>query len=147
MGYADLRLRLPDLLLMRVDKMSMGNSLEARVPFLDHEFVEFALAIPPQHKLKDGNLKNVLKAAVRGVIPDAIIDRKKQGFGAPVSDWNDVKFGKIIEKEIRSFQFKTDIFNEEALDKILLNKGSSQIWYLYNLSVWWRTFIETDMTN
>lgn len=144
MGYADLRLRLPDLLLMRVDKMSMGNSLEARVPFLDHEFVEFALAIPPHHKLKNGNLKNVLKAAVRGIIPDEIIDRKKQGFGAPVADWNDAKFGATIEKEIRSFQLNTKIFNEEALDRILGNKGSSQIWYLYNLSVWWRTFLETD---
>jgi len=71
MSYLDLNLRLPELLLMRVDKMSMGVSLEARVPFLDHRVVELAMGIPAELKLQGGELKHVLKRAVRGVIPTA----------------------------------------------------------------------------
>ena len=77
MSYLDLNMRLPELLLMRVDKMSMGVSLEARVPFLDHKFVELAMSIPEAVKTKNGNLKHILKKSVRGLIPDELIDRKK----------------------------------------------------------------------
>ncbi len=87
MSYMDLNLRLPELLLMRVDKMSMGVSLEGRVPFLDHKFVELALSIPEDVKTRNGELKHILKRAVRGVIPDELIDRPKQGFGVPVYEW------------------------------------------------------------
>jgi asparagine synthase (glutamine-hydrolysing) len=87
MSYVDLNLRLPELLLMRVDKMSMGVSLEARVPFLDHTFVEFAMSIPEKSKTNGGTLKHILKKAVRGVIPDELIDRPKQGFGVPIHEW------------------------------------------------------------
>ena len=85
MSYQDLNLRLPELLLMRVDKMSMGVSLEGRVPFLDHKFVELALGIPGKLKTKNQQLKYILKKAVRGTIPDELIDRPKQGFGVPIA--------------------------------------------------------------
>src|SRR5437867_7270314 len=87
MSYHDLSLRLPELLLMRVDKMSMGVSLEGRVPFLDHRLVELAMSIPTAAKTRHHELKHVLKTAVRGVIPDDLIDRPKQGFGVPVYEW------------------------------------------------------------
>ena len=93
MSYLDLNHRLPDLLLMRVDKMSMGVSLECRVPFLDHKFVELAMSIPASTKIKGGNLKAILKKSVRGVIPDEFIDRKKQGFGVPIQEWMMDKLG------------------------------------------------------
>ena len=67
----DLKLRLPELLLMRVDKMTMATAVEARVPFLDHEFVRFVMGIPQATKMRGGELKHLLKRAVRGVIPDA----------------------------------------------------------------------------
>ena len=86
MSYLDLNFRLPELLLIRVDKMIMVSSHEARVPFLDHELVAFAMGISEQVKTRNGVLKSVLKRAVRGVIPDAIIDRPKQGFGVPVRE-------------------------------------------------------------
>ena len=69
MTYLDLNLRLPELLLMRVDKMSMGVSLEGRVPFLDHKFVELAMSIPTSVKTNHGILKYILKKSVRGLIP------------------------------------------------------------------------------
>ncbi|TAN58122.1 MAG: asparagine synthase (glutamine-hydrolyzing), partial [Magnetospirillum sp.] len=78
MTHAELRLRLPELLLMRVDKITMGQSIEARVPFLDHSLVEFALGIPQADKVA-GGAKALLKQAVRGLVPDAIIDRPKMG--------------------------------------------------------------------
>ena len=81
MTYVDLNLRLPELLLMRVDKMSMGVSLEGRVPFLDHKFVELAMSIPASVKTKHGTLKYILKKSARGLIPDELIDRKKEGTG------------------------------------------------------------------
>ena len=70
MTYLDLNMRLPELLLMRVDKMGMGVSLEGRVPFLDHKFVELAMSIPESVKTKNGTLKYILKKSVRGLIPD-----------------------------------------------------------------------------
>lgn len=99
MSYADLNHRLPELLLMRVDKMSMGVSLECRVPFLDHKFVELAMSIPQSKKTENDISKTVLKKAVRGIIPDELIDRKKQGFGVPVYDWFEGRLGTEIRKE------------------------------------------------
>ncbi len=80
MIYWELKNRLPELLLMRVDKMTMATSVEARVPFLDHKLVEFSMKIPWQLKIKSGETKYILKKAVEGLIPRNIIYRKKIGF-------------------------------------------------------------------
>ena len=79
MIYNEFKLRLPELLLMRVDKISMSQSLEARVPFLDHELIEFTMDIPEEWKTRNGEAKYLLKKAVEGIIPDNIIYRKKDG--------------------------------------------------------------------
>ena len=81
------RPRLPELLLMRADKMSMATSVEARVPFLDHKLVEFALNIPDHIKYKNNETKYILKKACEGIIPKKIIYRKKVGFAAPIVRW------------------------------------------------------------
>ena len=72
---------------MRVDKMLMATSVEGREPFLDHHLVEFALALPPEMKVRDGVGKVLLKQAVDGLLPHDLVYRKKMGFGAPVSEW------------------------------------------------------------
>ena len=100
MIHNEFRLRLPELLLMRVDKITMASSLEARVPFLDHALVELTMDIPEVAKLRDGGAKNLLKKAVAGVIPDEIIHRKKMGFAAPMAQWLRGDFGKQAETEI-----------------------------------------------
>jgi asparagine synthase (glutamine-hydrolysing) len=87
MSYVELCNRLPELLLMRVDKFSMAHSLEARAPFLDHELVSYALSLPQHSKISDGQTKKVLKQAVRGWLPDEVIDRRKQGFRVPLPEW------------------------------------------------------------
>lgn len=139
MAYADMNLRLPELLLMKVDKMSMGVSLEARVPFLDHKFVEFAMSVPSALKTKDGQLKYPLKKAVRGVIPDALIDRKKQGFGVPVYEWLFDRLGDKARKEMEFLCDSTDLFDRDAVMAALASpeKGPSQ-WVLLNVAMWWR---------
>ncbi len=137
MTYLDLNLRLPELLLMRVDKMSMAVSLEARVPFLDHKFVELAMSIPQAVKTRNGVLKYILKKAVRGVIPDELIDRKKQGFGVPVHEWYQTKFGEYLEKEMKDFCENTDLFQFEEVLPFLQKRG----WALLNVALWWKQYI------
>lgn len=87
MIYLELKQRLPELLLMRVDKMTMATSVEGRVPFLDHKLVEFALHVPTKFKYRDGVTKYILKKACEGILPHDVIYRKKMGFAAPTSRW------------------------------------------------------------
>ncbi len=142
MSYADLNHRLPELLLMRVDKMSMGVSLECRVPFLDHKFVELAMSIPQSKKTEDGISKTVLKKAVRGIIPDEIIDRKKQGFGVPVHDWFLGRLGMEMKKEVLDFSNQTGLLNSAYVEKMFEDQSyASKLWYLFNLALWWKQYI------
>jgi asparagine synthase (glutamine-hydrolysing) len=141
MSYLDLNLRLPELLLMRVDKMSMGVSLEGRVPFLDHKFVELAMSIPTAVKTNGGNLKHILKKAVRGLIPDELIDRPKQGFGVPVYEWFFERLGEKTRQELEAFCQHTDFLNwSEILHLIDLKRGP-QVWFLLNFALWWKEYI------
>jgi asparagine synthase (glutamine-hydrolysing) len=141
MTYLDLNLRLPELLLMRVDKMSMGVSLEGRVPFLDHKLVELAMSIPEEMKIKHGILKYILKKAVRGIIPNEIIDRKKQGFGVPVYEWFFDRLGNQIRQELDEFCRKTDFFDREEVFRLIDNGKAAQVWYLFNFALWWKEYI------
>ena len=119
MSYVDLNLRLPELLLMRVDKMSMGVGLEGRVPFLDHKLVEFAMSLPESVKTRGGVSKYILKKAVRGILPDEIIDRPKQGFGVPVHEWFFERLGDTVRRELDDFTGRTDFFDPAEVQRIL----------------------------
>ncbi|MBX9903492.1 MAG: asparagine synthase (glutamine-hydrolyzing) [Burkholderiales bacterium] len=141
MTYVDLNMRLPELLLMRVDKMSMGVGLEARVPFLDHKFVELAMSIPQAAKVRNGTLKHILKTAVRGLIPDELIDRKKQGFGVPVYEWFFDKLGAYARKELDFFCKHTDYLDREQVFRLLDSGNGPQAWYLLNLALWWKQHV------
>jgi len=142
MSYLDLNLRLPELLLMRVDKMSMGTSLECRVPFLDHKFVELAMSIPQSLKTRNGNLKYILKKAVRGLIPDEMIDRPKQGFGVPVQEWILDELGLLIRKQLVTFCDQTDFIDRVQALRLLNQRSSPPLWSLLNLALWWNEFIK-----
>jgi asparagine synthase (glutamine-hydrolysing) len=144
MTYLDLNMRLPELLLMRVDKMSMGVGLEARVPFLDHKFVELAMSIPQAVKTRNGTLKYILKKAVKGLIPDELIDRKKQGFGVPVHEWFFDRLGKFARVELNAFCDDTDILDRAAVMQLLDQRNASQAWYLLNLALWWKQYMGSE---
>lgn len=141
MSYLDINLRLPELLLMRVDKMSMGVSLEGRVPFLDHKLVELAMSIPEATKTRNGTLKHILKKTVRGVIPDEIIDRPKQGFGVPLHEWFLDRLGAEIRSELGAFCAQTDFFDRDEVLRLIDGRKAAQIWYLFNFALWWKEYI------
>ncbi len=141
MSYMDLNMRLPELLLMRVDKMSMGVSLEGRVPFLDHKFVELAMSIPQEVKTRNGELKHILKKAVRGLIPDELIDRPKQGFGVPVYEWLFEKLGEKTRQELSDFCDKTDFLDKAEVLRYVDHNRGAQAWYLLNFALWWKDYI------
>jgi asparagine synthase (glutamine-hydrolysing) len=145
MSYADLNIRLPELLLMRVDKMSMGVSLEGRVPFLDHRFVELAMSIPESMKLKNGTLKYILKKAVRGVIPDELIDRPKQGFGVPINEWFARGLRQTARTAIDDFCSHTDILDREEALRLVDERHAMPSWVMLNLALWWKHWIEREL--
>ena len=145
MSYVDLNLRLPELLLMRVDKMTMGVGLEGRVPFLDHQFVTLAMSIPSALKTKNNTLKHVLKQAVRGIVPDNLIARRKQGFGVPVNELFHGPLQALAQSEVRRLCVETDLFDAREVDRIMQQADGSKRWYLLNLALWWGTFIAGDV--
>lgn len=149
MIYLELKIRLPELLLMRVDKITMAPSIESRVPFLDHPFVEFAMNIPLDLKIKNRVPKYILKKAVKGIIPDNIINRKKQGFGAPITEWIMKEIAPQIEEVIfHSGLVERGFFNYDWIRQIFEQHKKGQgdysvyIWSLFNLSLWYQYWIE-----
>src|SRR4029078_6819337 len=87
MSYVELRNRLQELLLMRVDKFSMAHSLEARAPFLDHQLATYALSLPAALKMDGTRTKAVLKDAAHECLPKDVVERTKQGFRVPLPAW------------------------------------------------------------
>ncbi len=143
MIHAEFRLRLPELLLMRVDKITMSTSIEGRVPFLDHELVELTMDIPRQLKIDGYKTKNLLKRALRGVIPDEIIDRKKMGFAAPVSNWMREDFGAEAEAMVMGSPLaRSGPLNAAAIKDAFTKHRTGEadnalhLWVLLNLTAW-----------
>ena len=141
MTYLDLNLRLPELLLMRVDKMCMSVGLEARVPYLDHEIVNLAMGLPTAVKTRHGELKYILKRAVRDVLPDTILNRRKQGFGVPVRDWFAGKLGARTRETLDRFCRATDFLDRGEVERLLAEGRGAQTWYLLNFALWWETYV------
>lgn len=146
--YEDLRLRLPELLLMRVDKLTMANAVEARVPFLDHEVVELAMALPFEQKIRDGVGKQVLKHAVSDLLPNDLIWRRKQGFGTPVSDWFRGPLGDQLARRLENSTIHELGYLDRGEMRRLLDlhrsgraERSFQLWNLLNLAEWFDHWI------
>src|SRR6266550_1035993 len=151
MLYVDTKLWLPDDLLARGDKMSMAASLEARVPLLDHELVEFAASLPQHLKVKGLTRKYLLKKVGQTLLPPEIIRRKKKGFPMPVSLW--------FRKEARSFLRdvlspsalqRRGLFNPAFVVKLLSEHENgfadhgSLLWGLLSIELWQRVFMDSQ---
>ena len=143
MTYLELKLRLPELLLMRVDKMTMATSVEARVPFLDHHLVEYAMGIPVNLKIKGASGKHILKHALEEVLPSDLLYRPKRGFGAPIREWfrgasGEMLGGLIMNSSIRrrslfDYTFITRLIDEHQRGA---RDWSFHLWALLNVSLW-----------
>ncbi len=149
MIYQELKLRLPELLLMRVDKMTMATSVEARVPYLDHRLVEFAMSIPSGLKYRGGETKYILKRALKGVIPDRVLNREKQGFGVPINEWMLDRLGGFFEDSLFSSALtRRELFDYDFVKSILQQHRRGRVdfsfflWSLLNLSLWYDQWIE-----
>jgi len=141
MGYIDLKMRLPELLLMRVDKMTMATSVECRVPYLDHRFVGFVMGIPQEIRLRNLQRKYLFKRAVRGLVPDQIINRPKRGFALPIQDWFLEMLGEYASRKLRDFAKRTDYFNPAYIER-LLRRGDQLTWIALNFVLWHEYWIE-----
>ena len=147
--YLDSKTYLPADILTKVDRMSMAVSLEARAPLLDHKLIEFAARVPANLKLKNQETKYIFKRAVRGIVPDEILDRPKQGFGVPVNVWiNDQLRGRIRETLSDSKTVERGIFNQKYVDVLLAEHESGRrdhahaLWTLFMLELWQRQFVD-----
>ena len=135
MTLIDLQIRLPELLLMRMDKLVMQSSIEARVPFLDHKLIEFVLSIPESIIFDKNNTKPLLKKVASKHIPKEIFNRKKQGFRAPVGEWIK-KDEKYFYDAIIEFNSITGLFDKKYLNKVISGQDFQKKWYLANLAKW-----------
>jgi asparagine synthase (glutamine-hydrolysing) len=149
MIYQELKLRLPELLLMRVDKLTMAVSVEARVPFLDHRLVEFAMSLPRDLKYRDGQTKYILKRALRGQIPERVLNRPKKGFGAPINEWMLDRLGSLVESTLFGSSLRRrGLFNYDFIRHMLEDHRAGRInysfflWCLLNISLWYERWIE-----
>jgi asparagine synthase (glutamine-hydrolysing) len=141
--YVDLKMYLPDDILVKVDRMSMANSLEARVPFLDHEFVEFSATISPDLKLRGLITKYILKRALSQLLPKEIIHRKKQGFSIPMKNWlrdelRNMMLGVLSRERI----IEKGYFNYEQVNKLIQQhlegkrNNAHKIWAIMTFELW-----------
>ena len=135
MTLIDLKIRLPELLLMRMDKLSMQSGVEARVPFLDHRIVEFVLSLPENIIFDLNRTKPLLKDLSTRHIPEKVLRRKKQGFRAPISNWVQKDPDYFLDK-IHEFNLNYNFFDPTALSRTLKGGDIQKIWYIYNLSSW-----------
>jgi asparagine synthase (glutamine-hydrolysing) len=146
--YADIKTYLVELL-MKQDQMSMATSIESRVPFLDHKLVEFAASLPDDWKLRGWTTKRVLREAMKGLLPQAILDRPKMGFPVPFARWtrgawNGVAREVLLDRSAR----ERGLFEPRAVEALLAQhaagrtEGGDHIWTLLNLELWHRTFID-----
>ena len=146
--YTDIKTVLPDDYLTKVDRVSMANSLEVRVPLLDHKLVEFALGIPSKYKLNGFIAKYLLKKIMRDKLPDEILNGRKKGFSIPLSRWFTEDFSKLIDKYLsKDVIRKRGYFNYDFIDglskeHILRKKDNSKLlWTLICFEIWNKRFI------
>jgi asparagine synthase (glutamine-hydrolysing) len=118
--YYDLKIRLPDCVVHHLDRASMAYSLEARVPFLDHEFVEFCAQIPPSLKMKGSQEKHILRRSLQKVLPPDVLLRKKRALMAPFQQWFREDLPDFAKNLLSEDRLKEDgYFNPEYVRLIL----------------------------
>src|SRR5437867_5876886 len=150
MSHADVQTYLVELL-MKQDRMSMAASIESRVPYLDHEFVEHAAAIPGRSKLRGWQTKAVLRAALRDLVPREILTRRKVGFPVPVNRWFRDRFWSVVrEFALGPRALERGLFQGPFLRRLAEEHRAGtwehglRLWLLVNLEIWQRIFVDGE---
>jgi asparagine synthase (glutamine-hydrolysing) len=136
---------------MKQDQMSMAASIESRVPFLDHEFVEHVVTLPGRYKLRGWETKAVLREALRDLVPPQILTRRKMGFPVPVGRWLRGPFWPMVEEFVlgpRALQrglfepsFLRHLGDEHRTGRA---EHGDRLWLLANLEIWQRIFLDGE---
>ena len=145
---ANMRSYLPDDLLIKADRCSMMASLEARAPFLDHELAAYVATIPFNLKLKGAATKHILKEAARGLLPDAIIERKKHGFGLPLGAWLRRDMAPVRDILLSRRARERGLLRMAVVERLISEHEAGrrdhnrQLWALLTLEEWQRQFVD-----
>ncbi|UCG11657.1 MAG: asparagine synthase (glutamine-hydrolyzing) [Deltaproteobacteria bacterium] len=149
--YVNAKTYLPGDLLVKTDRMSMANSLEARSPFLDHKLLEFTASIPSSLKLRGLTTKYILKKALNGRVPRLIVKRKKHGFGVPVSHWFRTSLKDFVGEVLLSSRAEgRGYFRAHAVRRLIDEHQSGkrdyghQLWALLTFEIWHQIFIDQN---
>jgi asparagine synthase (glutamine-hydrolysing) len=146
--HLDTRAYLPLDILAKVDRMSMAHSIEARVPLLDHEFIEFAATIPPELKLRQGTSKYIFKRALRGRLPASILGRPKKGFSIPLGRWFRGRLREFAWELLLSDRARQrGLFNATYVARLLRRHHDGRdldfhLWTLISFELWARRFLD-----
>lgn len=147
--YLDSKTYLPGDILTKVDRMSMAVSLETRVPLLDHKLIDFVTRIPASMKMRGATTKHIFKRAINDLVPQALLNRPKQGFGVPVQQWINQELRSYIRDVLRDEKTRgRGHFNKRYVDVLFdehergRRDHSMQIWSLFMLELWHRTFMD-----
>jgi len=148
--YADVKTYLHELL-MKQDQMSMAASIESRVPFLDHKLVEFSTALPDRLKLHGWTTKYVLREAMRGVLPEAILRRSKMGFPVPLGRWFREAFRPMLDEFVLGERILgRGLFQPDFLRRLVQEHSTGtadhteRLWTLINFEMWQRHFLDGE---
>lgn len=148
MQYIDVNFWLIGDILLKADKMSMANSLEVRVPFLDRKVFELARTIPTKYKVTDSNTKVAMREAAHRYLPDMVAEKKKLGFPVPIRIWlKEEKYYNIV-KEAFTSEAAAKFFKVDEIVKFLDDHrdgkvdNSRKIWTIYMFLIWYRDFFE-----
>ena len=151
MLHTDCMTRLPDQLLLLVDRMAMAHGVEARPPLIDHEVVEFAARIPGRLKLNGHRLKYILRRVSEPYMPRSIIDRPKQGFGFPIARWMRTDLAPVLREVLgESRLVEGGVFRQPYVSRLLEEHLSGRsdhnfrLWILFNLELLHRMYIEGE---
>jgi len=146
--YVDLKSYLSDNILLKVDRMSMANSLEARVPFLDREMVEFAFRVPQRFKLHGGRTKVLLKALAHSRLPRACVERPKQGFSVPIKNWLLTGMQPLVNEFLDARSIRQDgIFDPANVERLKTEhfagtaNHSHVLWGIIVFQAWQRMWL------
>jgi len=150
MLYADLKIWLPDNLLLRGDQMTMAASIEERVPFLDHKLVELAARIPSRMLTRGFKTKVLLRQALRPYLPPETLRRRKVGFTVPIGPW----FRKSLKSMVADLVLSPEAqargyFNREAMERFVrehfdgVRDRQKQLWALVNFELWCRSKVKS----
>lgn len=146
--FLDLKTYLVDNILVKVDRMSMATSLEARVPLLDYKMVEFAFSLPANHKVRGSTTKWFFKQALNGFLPSNIVNRRKEGFSIPIKNWLKGELKELMLDTLKPAEIKDDgLFDcgyvQKMIDEHLANKQnhSHRLWALISFMLWKKRFL------